>query len=73
MRSRTTDFTPSAPTRRSPVAEAPFEERPGQIRFGEDVLRREIEEPRRRRRRPRYVEVDEGLEEDPYAEYEDEF
>ena len=55
------------------VAEAPFEDRPGQIRFGEDVLRREIEEPRRRRRRPRYVEVDEGLEEDPYAEYEDEF
>lgn len=47
----------------------------GQIRFGEDVLRRESEEPRerRRRRRPRYVEIDEGLEEDPYAEYEDEF
>ena len=55
------------------AAEAPGDSRPGQIRFGEDVLRREIEEPRRQRRRPRYVEVDEGLDEDPYAEYEDEF
>ncbi len=44
----------------------------GQIRFGEQVLRREAEaEPTRdrRRRRPRYHESDEGLEEDPYAEY----
>ena len=59
-----------------PVAaatEVPVDSRPGQIRFGEDVLRREIEEPRRQRRRPRYHEVDEGLEDDPYAEYEDEF
>ena len=55
------------------VAEAPADSRPGQIRFGEDVLRREIEEPRRQRRRPRYHEIDEGLEDDPYAEYEDEF
>lgn len=52
--------------------------REGQIRFGEDVLRREPDEPRdrRRRRRPRYVETDEGLDDDPYAEYseyEDEF
>ncbi len=52
--------------------------REGQIRFGEDVLRREPEEPRdrRRRRRPRYVETDEGLDDDPYAEYsefEDDF
>ncbi len=47
---------------------------PGQIRFGEDVLRREPEEPRRRqRRRQRYVETDEGLDDDPYADYEDEF
>ena len=47
----------------------------GQIRFGEDVLRRETEQPveRRRRRRPRWVETDEGLDDDPYAEYEDEF
>lgn len=55
------------------AAEPTGDSRPGQIRFGEDVLRREIEEPRRQRRRPRYVEVDEGLDEDPYAEYEDEF
>ena len=55
------------------AAEPSGDSRPGQIRFGEDVLRREIEEPRRQRRRPRYVEVDEGLDEDPYAEYEDEF
>lgn len=47
---------------------------PGQIRFGEDVLRREPEEPRRRqRRRQRYVEIDEGLDDDPYADYEDDF
>ncbi len=55
------------------AAELGGDSRPGQIRFGEDVLRREIEEPRRQRRRPRYYEVDEGLEDDPYAEYEDEF
>ena len=53
----------------------PAASQPGQIRFGEDVLRREPEEqPQRRpRRRPRYVEIDEGLEDDPYADYEDEF
>ena len=55
------------------AAELAADSRPGQIRFGEDVLRREIEEPRRQRRRPRYYEVEEGLEDDPYAEYEDEF
>ncbi len=44
----------------------------GQIRFAEDVLRREQEQQQqrdRRRRRPRYHESDEGLEDDPYAEY----
>ena len=47
---------------------------PGQIRFGEDVLRREPEEPRRRqRRRQRYAEPDDGRDDDPYADYEDEF
>ncbi|MCZ6707518.1 MAG: transcription termination factor NusA, partial [Chloroflexi bacterium] len=47
----------------------------GRIRFAEDVLRRqEAEEPKApKRRRPRYVETDEGLEEDPYAEYQDKF
>ncbi len=54
---------------------APAARDDGQIRFGEDVLRREQEQEsqRRRRRRPRYHEVDEDLEEDPYADYEDEF
>ena len=56
----------------------PAASQPGQIRFGEDVLRREQEEPSRRpRRRPRYIEtVEEIDEEDPYAQYadyEDEF
>lgn len=56
----------------------PAASQPGQIRFGEDVLRREQEEPARRtRRRPRYIEnVEEIDEEDPYAQYadyEDEF
>jgi hypothetical protein len=53
----------------------PAASRPGQIRFAEDVLRREpdAEQRRRQRRRPRYVETDEGLDEDPYADYEDEF
>ena len=47
----------------------------GRIRFAEDVLRRqEAEEPKApKRRRQRYVETDEGLEEDPYAEYQDKF
>lgn len=46
----------------------------GRIRFAEDVLRRPTEEPEpksKRRRRQRYVETDEGLEDDPYAEYQD--
>lgn len=56
----------------------PAASKPGQIRFGEDVLRREEEEPqRRRRRRPRFIENVEDIdEEDPYAQYadyEDEF
>ena len=53
----------------------PAASHPGQIRFAEDVLRREpdAEQRRRQRRRPRYVETDEGLDEDPYADYEDEF
>ena len=51
---------------------APAAQDDGQIRFGEDVLRREQEQQQqrdRRRRRPRYHESDEGLEDDPYAEY----
>ena len=51
---------------------APAARDDGQIRFAEDVLRREQEQQQqrdRRRRRPRYHESDEGLEEDPYAEY----
>ncbi len=51
---------------------APAARDDGQIRFGEELLRREEEQQSqrdRRRRRPRYHEVDEGLEEDPYAEY----
>ncbi len=49
---------------------------PGRIRFAEDVLQRsngETESKSKRKRRKRYVESDEGLEEDPYSEYEDEF
>ena len=57
------------------VAPAPAE--PGKIRFAEDVLRRRPEtddkSKQKKRRRPRYVETDEGLEEDPYADYEDDF
>ncbi len=51
---------------------APAARDEGQIRFGEELLRREQEQQSqrdRRRRRPRYHEVDEGLEDDPYAEY----
>ena len=51
---------------------APTLQDDGQIRFAEDVLRREQEQQQqrdRRRRRPRYHESDEGLEDDPYAEY----
>ncbi len=51
---------------------APAAQDDGQIRFAEDVLRREQEQQQqreRRRRRPRYHESDEGLEDDPYADY----
>ena len=51
---------------------APATRDDGQIRFGEELLRREEEQQQqrdRRRRRPRYHETDEGLEDDPYAEY----
>ena len=57
------------------VAPAPAE--PGKIRFAEDVLKRrpdtDEKSKAKRKRRPRYVEVDEGLDEDPYADYQDEF
>ena len=59
------------------VEAAPGPPEPGKIRFAEDVLRRrpEEEDPKKktRKRRQRYVETDEGLEEDPYADYQDEF
>ena len=78
--------TPSAPTEEPELVEeepelepalqatelAPAARDEGQIRFGEELLRREEEQQAqrdRRRRRPRYHEVDEGLEDDPYAEY----
>ena len=56
----------------------PAASQPGQIRFGEDVLRREDEEPQRRRRRPRFIENVEDIDEDEdpyaqYADYEDDF
>ncbi len=76
---------PPAPTEKPQLAEEEPEPEPvlqateiasaerdeGQIRFAEDVLRREQEQEsqRARRRRPRYHESDEGLEDDPYAEY----
>ena len=57
---------------------APRSSESGRVRFAEDVLRRPPEEtdsesPKQRKRRPRYVETDEGLEEDPYAEYQEEY
>ena len=60
------------------VEVAPRSSDSGRIRFAEDVLRRRPEEPeseaqKQRKRRPRYVETDEGLEEDPYAEYQEEY
>ncbi|MCY3557475.1 MAG: transcription termination factor NusA [Chloroflexi bacterium] len=78
--------TPSAPSEEPELVEeepelepalqatelAPAARDEGQIRFGEELLRREEEQQAqrdRRRRRPRYHEVDEGLEDDPYAEY----
>ncbi|MEE9277671.1 MAG: transcription termination factor NusA [Dehalococcoidia bacterium] len=47
----------------------------GKIRFAEDVLRRPVEEPEptKKRRRTRYVETDEGLDEDPYVDFENQF
>ena len=52
------------------VEVAPGAAEPGKIRFADDVLQRPTEEAKPKRRRPRYVESDEGLEEEPYAEYE---
>ena len=80
------DVEPRTPTVAPPVEEEEPELEPvlqateigpgtrddGQIRFGDELLRREAEEPAprdRRRRRPRYHESDEGLDDDPYAEY----
>ncbi len=57
------------------AAPAPVES--GKIRFAEEVLRRRPEadekSKQKKRRRPRYVETDEGLDDDPYADYEDNF
>ena len=52
---------------------APADTDDGQIRFGEEVLRREQEQQqqRDRRRRQRYYESDDGLEDDEYAQYSD--
>ena len=58
------------------VEVAPGPAEPGKIRFAEEVLRRPeeaAESKPKKKRRQRYVETDEGLEEDPYADYEDEF
>ena len=56
---------------------APGPAEPGKIRFAEDILRRRpaVDDPKKKKgkRRPRYVETDEGLDEDPYADYQDEF
>ena len=55
---------------------APAARDDGQIRFGEELLRREQEQQSqrdRRRRRPRYHESDEGLDDDPYADYMEEY
>ena len=81
------DFEPTeAAAEEEPEAEAalaatelqPAASQPGQIRFGEDVLRREEDEPQRRRRRPRFIENVEDIDEDEdpyaqYADYEDDF
>lgn len=44
------------------------------IRFAEEVLARPAEEPKKqkKRRKVRYVETDDELEDDPYADYADE-
>ena len=46
----------------------------GKIRFAEELIRRPPEQatPSKKRRRPRYVETDEGLDEDQYAEFQNE-
>ena len=50
---------------------APPASDPGKIRFAEEVLARPVEEPKKqkKRRKVRYVETDDGLEDDPYADY----
>lgn len=49
---------------------APLPSEPGKIRFAEEVLARPSLEPKQKKRRKvRYVETDEGLDEDPYADY----
>ena len=59
------------------VEVAPGPAEPGKIRFAEDVLRRRPDQDDKgrgkKKRRQRYVETEEGLEEDPYADYQDEF
>jgi N utilization substance protein A len=59
------------------VEVAPRRDDSGKIRFAEDVLRRadsvEDGSKKKKRRRDRYVETNEGLDEDPYAEYEEEY
>ena len=53
---------------------APSSTEPGKIRFAEEVLARPAEEPKKqkKRRKVRYVETDDELEDDPYADYADE-
>ena len=49
---------------------APPPSEPGKIRFAEEVLARPtLESKQKKRRKIRYVETDEGLDEDPYADY----
>ncbi len=59
------------------VEVAPRRDDSGKIRFAEDVLRRADTEDdgskKKKKRRERYVETNEGLDEDPYAEYEEEY
>ena len=59
------------------VEVAPGPAEPGKIRFAEEVLRRRPDQDDKgrgkKKRRQRYVETEEGLEEDPYADYQDEF
>ena len=50
---------------------APPPSEPGKIRFAEEVLARPATEPKQKKkqRKIRYVETDEGLDEDPYSDY----